>query len=128
MILSGEKTVELRRSPIARDISHVVMYATRPVKQVVGLFEVASVVRGAPRQLWRGYGSKSGLSRGEFFEYFEGADLGTGLSFRRVIAFETPRPLSELGCPVPPQSARYLSNDAPSFVQWLKEGNPEGKG
>ena len=110
MILNGEKTVELRRAHIARDISHVAMYATRPVKKVVGYFEVAGVERASPRVLWRRHGSAAGLSRREFLDYFEGAELGTALVLGRVVALEAPLELSELGSRVPPQNFRYLSS------------------
>jgi predicted transcriptional regulator len=109
LILDGRKTVELRRAPIVRDISHVVMYATRPVKKVVGWFEVADVERASPQLLWRRHGTTSGLSRREFFAYFEGADQGTAIQIGRVVAFDVPLGLSDFGSPAAPQNTRYIS-------------------
>ncbi len=39
-ILAGTKSVEFRRTPLADDVTHVVVYATAPTKMVVGIFEV----------------------------------------------------------------------------------------
>ena len=54
-IFAGSKTIEFRRSRIAADIDIVLVYATRPVGQVVGWFEVAGVIESTPKKLWRDY-------------------------------------------------------------------------
>jgi predicted transcriptional regulator len=107
-ILEGSKTVELRRARFSADVSHVVVYATRPVQRVVGWFEVSKVERDRPARLWRRHGPATGISTREFREYFDGAVEGTAISVGHVVALDEPLQLGALGHPVPPQSYRYM--------------------
>ena len=50
-ILSGEKLFEYRKN-IPTDISHVVIYATVPIKNIVAFVEVDSVLKGSPQEIW----------------------------------------------------------------------------
>jgi predicted transcriptional regulator len=118
--LGGEKTVELRRAKLAEDVSHVVVYSTSPVRQVVGWFEVAGVDRDQPNLLWRRHGGETGVSRREFDAYFEGVDKGTAISVGRVVKLEKPMGLAHLGSDSAPQSFRYLDKSNAATI--LKAG------
>jgi predicted transcriptional regulator len=109
-ILQGEKTVELRRTKLPADVSHVVVYATSPVKTIVGWFEVEAIERDRPARLWRRHGRATGVSAGEFRAYFEGVEEGTAISVRRAVALKKPVELSKLWSSTPPQSFGYLDS------------------
>ena len=109
-ILDGDKTVELRRTRLPEDVSHVVVYATSPVQTVLGWFEVESVERDRPWRLWEKHGSATGITRKEFRSYFQGAVEGTAISVRRVVALKEPVALSSVWESVPPQSFCYLDS------------------
>jgi predicted transcriptional regulator len=73
-ILEGRKTVELRRRAMNVKVGATVwIYAKRPVGSIVGCAKIRSVHLQAPSTLWRRFGPVCGISRGEFFAYFEGA-------------------------------------------------------
>jgi predicted transcriptional regulator len=109
-ILSGEKTVEFRKRPIADDVTHVVIYVTKPVAAVVGIFRVGGQVTTSPDSLWRAFRSVAGISRGRFFDYFGSRLSGTGIKVDTVHAFDAQLPLAEsVGVSHPPQSFQYLS-------------------
>ncbi|MEV5961612.1 ASCH domain-containing protein [Kribbella sp. NPDC051952] len=107
-ILSGEKTVEFRKRPVAPDVTHVVIYVTQPVSAIVGIFEVRRQVTESPARLWRRFGKVAGISRQRFFQYYHGRTCGTGIEVARVQPLETPLTLSGLGLTRPPQSYQYL--------------------
>ena len=53
LVLSGEKSVELRNRVVRMNSgTRIWIYATRPVSGIVALAEVASVVHGAPVDIW----------------------------------------------------------------------------
>ena len=53
LVLSGKKTVELRNRIVRMNSgTRIWIYATRPVSGIVALAEVASVVHGAPLDIW----------------------------------------------------------------------------
>src|ERR1051326_6507001 len=76
-IFAKTKTVELRRvKPRLEAGDLVVMYASGPIKGIVGAFEVAGVTAATPKRIWRRYNGGSGLSKKEFDTYFAGASIG----------------------------------------------------
>ena len=79
-ILDGSKCVEVRRR-----IMHVApgatmwMYAKLPIGSIVGKARIEETQAGTPNVLWRKFGSRSGISRTEFFSYFDGVSHGIAL-------------------------------------------------
>lgn len=72
-IFAGTKRVELRRRTMHVDEGTVVwIYVKQPVGSVLGQAVVAATHTLTPSQIWKRFGSCSGLKRAEFFEYFEG--------------------------------------------------------
>ena len=110
-VSSGEKRVEFRRHNFRRDITHVVLYSTSPVSRLVGLCEVARVVRGSPAELWSDHGRYGGIEEDALLNYMDGVTAGTALILRRFQPFERDVRLSALGLERAPQSFQYLSQD-----------------
>lgn len=110
-LLSGEKRVEFRRRPAARKISHIVVYATRPVGAVVGVLEVEGLTCGTPRELWDAYAAVGGIGRKDFFDYFSGTSAGVAYRVRKAWPCVEAQKLGQAGLPaVPPQAVQYLSS------------------
>ena len=108
-ILSGLKKVELRRTPIRRPFEYLALYATTPVKSVVGVCRISSVISASPNKLWDTYGKVSGISRSTFREYFNKCNIGYALVIEQSIRCLPPIPLSSLGRGYrPPQSFTYI--------------------
>jgi predicted transcriptional regulator len=117
-ILQGRKLVELRRRPMkVRAGATVWLYAKLPVGSIVGFARVTAVRVNAPSTLWKRFGEVSGISRGEFFDYFDGICKGTALELangtrlRSSISLES---LRSLGSGFqPPQFFIRLKQSAP---------------
>ena len=79
-IFTGRKLVELRRRTM-----HVVpgttvwIYVKLPVGSIIGRVKIGAVHTSSPATLWRRFGPVSGLSRSEFFDYFNGVAQGIAL-------------------------------------------------
>lgn len=50
-ILSGEKRYEYRKR-IPTDIRYIVVYATAPIKMIVALIKIDSILKGTPESVW----------------------------------------------------------------------------
>ena len=59
LIRDGVKRVEFQHRPFARDVARIVIYATGPVKKLVGFCEVEGMVEDTPAVLWARYGPGS---------------------------------------------------------------------
>jgi len=116
-ILDGRKSVELRRIGISPTTTHIIVYATAPVRAIVGWFEVAGIEHATPDQIWETHNGSSGLSRSEFQAYFDGADSAVAIRIGPHWRLDAPVELSRLpSVKRPPQSFRYLNEDE---VNWL---------
>ena len=96
-ILAGSKTVEFRRTrPRVRTATPALLYATTPVRALVGTCIVTAVESGHPAALWHAHGARSGLDHGEFLSYFDGVHTGSALSLTSPRRLGRPIPLPEL--------------------------------
>lgn len=112
-ILAGDKTVELRRTvPKIVVPTLALLYATTPMRALLGTCIVTSVRSADLAVLWREYGSRSDLRYHEFQQYFEGVDSGTALALAQPQAFGRRIPLQDLRAKPkgfrPPQSFAYV--------------------
>lgn len=126
-ILSGEKRLEFRRSWAVNQIDFLVIYATVPVQQIVGVAQIGHVFRGSKSRLWELARLKGGgISRRKLFEYMQGKKEGIALEILKVFKIDDgicPHSLFGEGFR-PPQSFRYLSqnefNKLSNHLGWNK--------
>ena len=108
-ILAGDKRVEFRKTRLASTISHVVIYATNPIRRIVGFFKVLGIEQATPDELWRRHQQDGGIERSLFFAYYSERASGIAIRVGEVVGLRNPKALSALGDNlVPPQSFRYL--------------------
>lgn len=83
-ILSGTKQVELRRRAMHLKAGTIVwIYVKVPVGRVIGYVQASEVHWLAPSTLWRRFANVCGLTRGEFFAYFDGVPKGCALGLQQ---------------------------------------------
>ena len=96
-ILAGHKHVELRRRTMnVAPGSTMWMYVKQPIGSIVGHAIVGEIALLPPSHLWRTYGSVSGLSKREFFNYFEGVERGVALVLGKRVRLDVELSLEEL--------------------------------
>ena len=119
-ILEGRKKVEFRRRAFSREVDRVVIYATSPVKKVVGTYHLNRIVQGCPQDIWTKYKRVGGISQRDYFNYFADTNSSFALEIDRGRILSDPIPLSviESGM-MAPQSFRYLSNEQISKIDRL---------
>ena len=109
LILEGRKKVEFRKVRFAREVSHVLMYATAPVMRIVGCFRVRGIDEGPPTKLWERYERVGGIEREAFWRYYARSRFGVAIRVGDVVELGDPVTLRAAGCSaVPPQSFKYV--------------------
>jgi predicted transcriptional regulator len=126
LLLSGDKTVELRRTPPnVQPGALVLIYESSPNRRLVGRGQVTSIDADEPSVIWDRHGHNTGLSREEFNGYFRGTNRAVAIKIHNVSPLTRPASLEELRARWtgfrPPQSFRYLS---PSQVARLTLASP----
>jgi predicted transcriptional regulator len=114
LLLTGEKTVELRRiRPRAPIGAEVFLYASSPQCELVGMCRVEAIGQAPPDDIWKLHGSQTGIARSAFRNYYQGASRAIAITVRNPTRLDSPIPLSQLRSEwvnfQPPQSFRYVS-------------------
>jgi predicted transcriptional regulator len=82
-IFAGTKHVELRRRAMNVSAGTVVwIYVKLPVGRVVGCARVSAAHSLAPSTLWKRFADVCGVTRREFFDYFDGRPKGFALGLQ----------------------------------------------
>lgn len=112
-ILRGTKQVEFRKRPFRRHVTHVVVYSSYPVKQVVGFFEFLGVDEDSPERLWRRYAGVGGIKKIDYDQYYAEKSRGVAIKVGKVHVLAKPIPLAQIESGLrPPQNYAYLSAQA----------------
>ena len=108
-IFLGEKKYEFRRSIFKnKKATHVVVYASSPVKKVVGEFEIVDILHDDVNVLWERTRFLAGISEEKFFNYFSDKDKGYAIQIGKTQRYQHPLSLEEKYGLSPPQSFVYL--------------------
>lgn len=110
-ILEGTKTYEFRKIQCKRKIDKIVIYATYPVKRIVGEVEVIDILKMNKEDLWKITKTKSGISKEFFDKYYEGRELAVAYKLGEVVQYDRPHKLDEIGVAAAPQSYMYLPDN-----------------
>jgi predicted transcriptional regulator len=115
-LLNGSKTVEIRRRQAhIPDGAICLLYASSPVRALVGAVSVGAIDTDLPDVLWSRWGGCTGLQRDEYDDYLTNSVKACAIVVSGVVAFPRPVALSELRRRhsrfVTPQSYRFLGTD-----------------
>jgi predicted transcriptional regulator len=110
-IFSEEKKYEYRKflwiHKNDKKIDTVIVYATSPIKKVIGEFYMDGVLTEEKHNLWNFTKHAAGISKDEYFNYFKGWH-GHAIIVIHPILYKTPKLLSDYGIKRPPQNFMYL--------------------
>lgn len=109
-ILKGEKQYEFRKAIFRnRAINRIFIYSSAPVKRIVALFEIITILEDHPAVIWDQVRYHAGINDAEFFSYFAGRERGYAIGIGNLREFDTPlNPRAEIPGFVPPQSYCYI--------------------
>jgi predicted transcriptional regulator len=108
-IFNGSKRYEYRRTIFKRnEVTTVVVYASDPIRKVIGEFDIEEILHDEPQALWARTGAQAGITKKKFLDYFENKSKGYAIRVRAARTYDIPMPLDKLMVPCPPQSFIYL--------------------
>jgi predicted transcriptional regulator len=111
-IFDESKKYEYRRIIFKRrEVETVVVYASDPIKLVIGEFDIGEILHKKPEQLWAQTYNHAGITKTRFLEYFGDQPKGYAIEIKKTRKYQTPLSLNELMLSLPPQSFMYLYTD-----------------
>ena len=110
-IFNGSKRYEYRRAIFKnQEISRVIVYASDPIKRIIGEFEIEEILHDKPQMLWIKTKSHAGISENRFFEYFTNKSKGYAIKVKASRTYDAPLPLNSFMVSSPPQSFMYIED------------------
>lgn len=114
-IMSKEKCIELRKiKPNVKSGDYVIIYASSPVKCVIGFGQIKQIIVTTPEKMWNDNNPHLGIDKGRYDEYYFDREKAIG------IEIETLRSVPAISLDSikmidpdfhPPQVYRYVSNE-----------------
>lgn len=109
-IFDGSKKFEFRKSIFKnKDIRKIIVYASSPVQQVIGEFEIDEIINEELNTLWGLTKQHSGISKDFFFKYFANKKEGFAIKIKKATLYKKPKCLKTDFNLVPPQSFAYYA-------------------
>jgi predicted transcriptional regulator len=108
-ILDEKKRFEFRRVIFKdKSVKTVVMYASYPLKKIVGEFDVDGIISVNTEELWVRTESYAGISRAYYDDYFRNRIIGNAIIIGGVKKYCEQKELSSLNIKRAPQSFMYI--------------------
>lgn len=110
-IFDGSKKFEFRKSIFKNtDVKLVLVYASYPVQQVIGEFEIEDILNYDLQTLWELTQEHSGISEDFYYKYFADKEQGFAIKIKKTKKYRTPKCLRTDFNLFPPQSFAYLTD------------------
>lgn len=119
-LISGQKDIELRKmKPHVQQGDYVIIYASAPIKAVIGFGKVKKIIVCSPNEMWAKHSTRLGIKQQEFDSYYANHKKAIGIEFEMIKPI-TPIGLEELKKVDPnfhpPQIYRYVTNEEITIV------------
>lgn len=107
-ILNGEKKFEFRRKIFNKEVDTVIIYASSPIKAIIGEFTIDEILYHKLDQLWKITKNHAGIDKSFFYEYFKKKEKGFAIKIKQFRKYDNYVELNEYGLTYPPQSYVYI--------------------
>ncbi|MFT3826565.1 MAG: ASCH domain-containing protein [Chitinophagaceae bacterium] len=110
-IFDGIKKYEFRKTIFKNEkVKTVIVYASSPVQQVIGEFEIEEIINHDIDTLWGLTQQFSGISKDYFYQYFSEKEIGYAIKIKKTKRYKQPKCLKSDYNLLPPQSFAYLQS------------------
>lgn len=117
-ILEKKKLFEFRRSVFKHnDVGKVIIYASSPVKRIVGEFDVRNILRDTPKNIWNKCKNYAGIDEDSFMDYFADKNTAFSIVIDNLKMYDNPiNPYDKIDGFRPPQSYMFFNAKLESAV------------
>lgn len=128
-ILKGSKKFEFRKKRFSKDIKIVIIYASAPMKKIIGCFKIEKIYKENPYIIWEKCKTSAGIQKKIFLDYFKNNDNAIAIEIADIFKFKKSVNPKEIWLNFKiPQSFKYMEdnefrdliNYEPSLRDWVK--------
>lgn len=107
-ILSGTKKYEYRKRLCKKEVKKIYIYATAPVKMIIGEVEVVNKMSMGKEKMWKETQKYAGITKEFYDQYFEYQDCACAYRIGKTMRYRFPVALDSIGIGYVPQSFIYV--------------------
>lgn len=108
-IFNGTKGYEFRKSIFKRsDVRKIVVYASSPVKKVIGEFSIDKILSDTVDGIWKETHQKSGITKRFYQSYYENRNKAYAIKIGDTVRYKKYRDLKDYNVMAAPQSFTYI--------------------
>lgn len=114
LLIEGKKHFEFRRSAISFDLTHMIIYASSPLKRILGVAKVNRVCIASPEETWARTKQYAGIKKGDFQQYFLNSEIAYSIEIEPEMTLRLDRQISPKEIDPNfqvPQSFKYVTLD-----------------
>lgn len=90
----------------------VYVYASKPISKIVGYFTIKRIIDDTPSNVWNMTHEHGGITKKQFFDYFNGHDVTHAIEIDEVVQLDTPiNPKQVIKDFTAPQNFMYVDRD-----------------
>lgn len=110
-IFAGTKKFEFRKIIFKhRNINKIIVYASSPIKKVIGEFIIDDIIIADIDTLWNTTYKYSGITKEVYQKYFKNKERAYAIKIGKTIRYEKSRNLNEYNIKTAPQSFVYVGD------------------
>ena len=107
-ILCGKKKYEYRKRLCTKEINKIYIYATAPIKMIIGEAEVTDKLIMDKNKLWEKTKMHAGITKKFYDQYFEFQEYACAYEIGMIKRYEDPIALINIGIEYAPQAFVYV--------------------
>lgn len=89
-IFDGSKRYEFRKRVPKQPIDKVYVYASAPVKKVIGYFFVDRIIQKSPGELWKDTKEYAGIDEEAYNKYFANTSVAYAIHVKSFVRYDLP--------------------------------------
>ena len=113
--MAKEKCIELRKiKPHVKAGDYIIIYASSPIKCVVGFGKIKQIIETTPAEMWSNYSEYLGIDELRFLNYYNRRNRAIGIEIETI---KSVTPINLINLKKidanfhPPQVYRYITNE-----------------
>ena len=107
LIIKGKKKYEFRKFTCRKEVKTILLYATHPIKAIVGEAKILDIIKNTPENVWKITKDFAGMSKEAFDIYYCDKNVAIAYELGNIKTYKTPKSLKDFNLDIVPRSFAY---------------------
>ena len=108
LIIKGKKKYEFRKFTCKKEVKTILLYATHPIKAIVGEAKILDIIKNTPENVWEITKDFAGMSKQAFDIYYCDKKVAIAYELGNIKTYKTPKSLKDFNLDIVPRSFAYV--------------------